>query len=137
MMRRMDNSMFAVDYFTIFPGADLAYVAHGLTVQAEATLFQLTRVRGKDTVPGKDSSNTNLTAGLHVGYFVIPQFSVGVELRHQRWLDADRDQVDRDDDARYRHAARHHDLCARHTRSLQAQRRDLVAPRHLVFACAR
>jgi hypothetical protein len=24
--------------------------------------------------------------GLHVGYFFIPEFSLGAELRHQRWI---------------------------------------------------
>lgn len=82
----MDNSMFAVDYFAIFPGVDLAYVNHGLTVQVEATLFQLLRVRGKGTPAGADSANTNFTAGLHAGYFIVPELSVGAELRHQRWI---------------------------------------------------
>ncbi|MFI5306134.1 MAG: hypothetical protein ACHQ53_02205 [Polyangiales bacterium] len=82
----MDNAMFAVDYLAIFPGVDLAYVNHGVTVQLEATLFQLGRVRGKGTPPGADSSRTNLTSGLHLGYFFIPEFSAGAELRYQRWL---------------------------------------------------
>ncbi|HEX7480825.1 MAG TPA: hypothetical protein VF331_23690 [Polyangiales bacterium] len=88
----MDNAMFAVNDFTVFPGIDLAYVAHGLTVQGEATLLQLTRVRGDKApaagkpAPNPDSSKTNFTAGLHVGYFVIPALSLGAELRHQRWL---------------------------------------------------
>jgi hypothetical protein len=81
----MDNAMFAVNYFTIFPGVDIAWVTHGVTVQAEATLLQLFRVRGNDMVE-PDSSRTNLTLGLHVGYFFIPQLSAGAELRHQRWL---------------------------------------------------
>jgi hypothetical protein len=81
----MDNAMFAVDYFTIFPGFDLAYVAHGLTVQLEATLLQLFRVRANDKVQ-PDDTRTNFTAGLHVGYFFVPQFSLAAELRHQRWL---------------------------------------------------
>lgn len=80
----MDNAMFAVNDFTVFPGIDFAYVAHGFTAQAEATLLQLTRVRGADAQ--KDSSRTNFTAGLHLGYFFIPQLSAAVELRHQRWL---------------------------------------------------
>jgi hypothetical protein len=79
----MDNSMFAVNYFTVIPGIDFAFVQSGLTVQAEATLFKLTRARGPST---QDSTNTNLTAGLHVGYFILPMLSVGAELRHQRWL---------------------------------------------------
>jgi hypothetical protein len=41
----MDNAMFAVNYFTVFPGVGLAYVNHGFTVQVEATLLQLLRVR--------------------------------------------------------------------------------------------
>jgi hypothetical protein len=90
----MDNAMFAVDYFTIFPGLSLAYVAHGLTVQVEATLLQLFRVRSNETVQ-PDSSRTNLTTGLHVGYFLVPQFSLSAELRHQRWLSTP-DAIERD-----------------------------------------
>ena len=80
----MDNAMFAVNDFTIIPGLDFAYVAHGFTAQIEATLFQLTRALG-DKVQ-KDASRTNFTAGLHLGYFFIPQLSLGAELRYQRWL---------------------------------------------------
>lgn len=80
----MDNAMFAVNYLTVFPGVGVAYVANGLTAQAEVTVLQLQRVKG-DKVE-KDSSKTNLTSGLHVGYFVLPQLSVGAELRYQRWL---------------------------------------------------
>jgi hypothetical protein len=88
----MDNAMFAVNDLVLFPGASVAYVAHGLTVQFEATLLQLMRVRGEDAVNAAggrinpDSSRTNLTAGLHVGYFVFPELSGAVELRHQRWM---------------------------------------------------
>jgi hypothetical protein len=81
----MDNAMFAVDYFTVLPGLDIAYVAHGLTVQLEATLLRLWRVSSTEMLQ-PDDSRTNFTAGLHVGYFVIPQLSIGAELRHQRWL---------------------------------------------------
>lgn len=58
---------------------------HGFTAQAEATLLQLLRVRDSG-IPANDSARTNLTAGLHLGYFFIPQLSMGAELRHQRWL---------------------------------------------------
>jgi hypothetical protein len=81
----MDNAMFAVNDFTFFPGVDFAFVAGGFTAQAEATLFQLTRVRG-DGDPTTDASRTNLTMGVHAGYFIIPLLSIGAELRHQRWL---------------------------------------------------
>lgn len=80
----MDNAMFAVNDFTFFPGVDFAFVSGGFTAQAEATLFQLTRVRGSVDQP--DSSRTNLTMGLHAGYFFIPMLSLGAEIRHQRWL---------------------------------------------------
>ena len=78
----MDNAMYAVNYFTVIGGIAAAYVAHGFTAQVEATVLQLTRVR---TSTG-DSSRTNSTAGMHLGYFLIPQLSLGGELRYQRWL---------------------------------------------------
>lgn len=88
----MDNAMFAVNDFTVFPGVDFAWVSGGLTVQAEVTLLELIRVRGGCSAnpcePGRqaDETKTNLTMGLHVGYFIIPQLSLGAEIRHQRWL---------------------------------------------------
>jgi len=78
-----DNSMFAADYLAIFPGIDIAYIAHGFTLQAEATLFELVKAKGPSTI---DRNNTNFTTGLHAGYFIIPQLSIGAEIRHQRWL---------------------------------------------------
>lgn len=80
----MDNAMFAVNYFTVFPGASVAYVAQGVTVQAEVTVLELLRVRGSD-----EKARTNFTSGLHVGYFVIPELSIGAELRYQRFLKND------------------------------------------------
>jgi hypothetical protein len=84
----MDNAMFAVNDVVLFPGVGLAYVAHGLTLQVEATVLELLRVRGEDAQP--DSARTNLTSGLHVGYFLFPELSVAGELRHQRWLSTPR-----------------------------------------------
>jgi len=83
----LDNSMFAVNYTAIIPGVDFAYVAHKLTLQAEATLFQLFRVRGSDSTGiSPDSARTNSTVGVHAGYFVLPMLSLGGEMRYQRWL---------------------------------------------------
>ncbi|MGC4095300.1 MAG: hypothetical protein QM756_46725 [Polyangiaceae bacterium] len=81
----MDNAMFAVNDFTVFPGVGFAFISHGFTAQVEATVLQLTQVRGGTTAQ-PDKSRTNFTTGLHVGYFIVPQFSLGAELRHQRWL---------------------------------------------------
>jgi hypothetical protein len=82
----MDNAMFAVNYFTAIAGGGVAYVDHKLTVQLEATLLQLFRVRGDMASSATDSAKTNSTAGLHAGYFIIPMLSVGGEFRYQRWL---------------------------------------------------
>jgi len=83
----MDNSMFAVNYFTPILGADAAYVDRKLTVQVEATLFELLRVHGDDAgAASTDAARTNATMGLHAGYFVIPALSFGAELRYQRYL---------------------------------------------------
>ena len=83
----MDNAMFAVNYTTIFPGVGFAYVANKLTVQAEATVFQLFRVKGSDTTGiSPDATRTNSTMGIHAGYFVLPMLSLGGEMRYQRWL---------------------------------------------------
>lgn len=80
----MDNALFAVNYLTPFPGIDLSWVSRGLTIQAEATLLELIRARG-DAVD-TDSTRTNFTSGVHVGYFVLQALSVGGEVRYQRWL---------------------------------------------------
>jgi hypothetical protein len=82
----MDNAMFAVNYMTGIAGLGFAYIHAGFTAQAEATVFQLFRVRGDNAASATDSTRTNATAGVHLGYFVIPQISVGGEIRYQRWL---------------------------------------------------
>jgi hypothetical protein len=81
----MDNSLFAVNDVAFIPGLDVAYVAHGFTAQAEATFFQLERVRGAKAQA--EASKTNLTGGIHLGYFLAPFLSLGAELRIQWWLD--------------------------------------------------
>jgi hypothetical protein len=82
----MDNALFAVNDWTTIPGVDIAYVGHGFTVQAEATLFELVRVRG--AAVQHEASKTNFTAGLHAGWFPLRMLSIGAELRYQRWIDA-------------------------------------------------
>lgn len=83
---QLDNALFGVNDFTVIPGVAVAWVHSGWTVQAEATLLQLTRVRGEALQ--KEASKTNMTTGLHAGYFVAPSLSLGAELRYQRWLNA-------------------------------------------------
>ncbi len=67
-----------------FAGGDIAWVSDGWTLQAEATLFEALRVRGSEADP--DSNKTVLTMGADAGYFVIPELSVGVEVRDQSFL---------------------------------------------------
>lgn len=80
----MDNALFAVNDLTPIVGIDAAYVANGLTVQLEATVFELCRVRGDQVQP--DAYKTNFTTGLQAGYFLLPVVSASAELRYQRWL---------------------------------------------------
>ena len=83
---QLDNALFAVNDLALIPGFGAAYVKSGLTVQVEITLLQFRRVRGE--AAQRDVSKTNMTTGLHIGYFFLPQLSVGGELRYQRWLNA-------------------------------------------------
>ncbi len=78
-----DNPLFMPDYFTAWPGLDVAYVTHGFTLQAETSLAIMSRVRGPDT---ERPTNADLTLGLHFGYFIFPWWSAGLDFRHQRWL---------------------------------------------------
>jgi hypothetical protein len=80
----MDNAMFAPNDLGIFAGLGLAWTKDGWTLQAEATVFHLTRVKGGAAQP--DEVKTNTTWAAHVGYFVVPQLSIGAELRYQDFL---------------------------------------------------
>jgi hypothetical protein len=77
----MDNLMFAINDVVLTGGVDGAFVWKRLTVQIEATVLQLFRMFGT-----ADRTKTNLTAGLHVGYFPLRWLSLAAELRYQRWL---------------------------------------------------
>lgn len=79
-----DSSIYATNDQVAIGGLDFAFIQSGLTAQFEATVFQFTRVRG-DQVQ-KDSSRTLMTEALFLGYFIIPELSVGAEFRHSHWL---------------------------------------------------
>ncbi len=36
----------------------------------------------------REATKTNFTSGIHVGYFVLPLLSFGLNLRYQRWINA-------------------------------------------------
>jgi hypothetical protein len=81
----MENAIYSVNDLAVIPGVGVAYVDHGWTVQAEATLFILSRVRGAQAQP--EAVKVNFTTGFFVGYFVVPKhLSLGLELRYQRWF---------------------------------------------------
>lgn len=80
----MDNALFAVNYLTPTVGAGLAWIDKGFTAQVEATVLELIRARGSDV--DKDSTRTNFTCGLSVGYRIIPMLTASAELHYQRWL---------------------------------------------------
>jgi hypothetical protein len=80
----MDNPLFGVNDFSVIPGLDVAYIAHGLTLQAEVTVAQLERVRGAEAQ--LEASKTAMTAGAHFGFFLSSYLSFGAEVRFQWWI---------------------------------------------------
>lgn len=80
----IDSALFASNFAAVMAGAGFAYVARGLTVQAEVTLLELVRTRGEAVEP--DENRLNFTTGMHVGFRVIPSLTVSAEARYQRWL---------------------------------------------------
>ncbi len=80
----MDNALFAMNYLTPIVGAGLAWVDHGFTVQVEATVLQLIRVKGEAL--DADDTRTNFTSGLSVGYMLTDFLAVNAEAHYQRWL---------------------------------------------------
>jgi hypothetical protein len=78
------STMFSQNDLSPFVGGDIAWVSRGFTLQAEATIFELIRVRGSAVDP--DATKTSLTMGAHAGYLFVPEFSFGVEVRDQTFL---------------------------------------------------
>jgi len=84
--RPADEAMYAVNYLTEIVGADVAYVKHGITMQAAATLQQSIRVRGEHSAAGTDAFRTRASLGAHAGAFLGRHVSLGADLLYQRWL---------------------------------------------------
>jgi hypothetical protein len=80
----MDNALFAVNYLTPTVGVGAAFIRYGVTAQAEVTVLQLIRVRGESR--DADAMRTNFTAGLHLGYLVLPWLTASAEFHYQHWL---------------------------------------------------
>jgi len=81
----LEGSIFGVNFLAINPGVSVGWVKYGVTVQLDAQIFQSFRVRGSDATE-PDHMKTNFWGGLHLGYFIIPQLSIGSEVHYQRYL---------------------------------------------------
>jgi hypothetical protein len=80
----VENATFGVNDFTVGYAVDFAYVDHGVTAQLGAQLTTGFRARGADVQ--SDAYKVNSTYGLGVGYFLVPELSLGAELRYQRYV---------------------------------------------------
>jgi hypothetical protein len=80
----MDNALFAPNYFTAALGGGLSRVDRGLTLQVEATVFQLFRARGGAI--DAERTRMNLTSGVNACYAVADFLNLNVEVHYQRWL---------------------------------------------------
>lgn len=79
----LDSGIALPNHLWMSMGTSVAWVAHGLTLQADATLHQGVKVRG---APSVDDAVTNSVSGVFAGYSVVPQLTVGTELRYQHFL---------------------------------------------------
>jgi hypothetical protein len=77
----MDNNAFAPNDLGVPTGLSLAFVHRGLTAQVDGTIIASGRVKGAG-----DAAKVNSTFGFFLGYFVIPEISLGAELRYQYYL---------------------------------------------------
>jgi hypothetical protein len=87
----MDNALFATNYLTSISGWGVGIVERGWTVQAEATILYLLRVRGEgggipSRVSDGDDSRTNFTIGANLGYLVANWLTASFEVHYQAWL---------------------------------------------------
>lgn len=92
----LDGAIALPNHLWVAGGLSAAWIAHGLTVQAELTLVEGIQVRGPAAA---DDTMTNSLGGLFVGYALLPVLSVGAELRYQRFLSTPASVV-KDPDAR-------------------------------------
>ncbi len=80
----MDNTSFAVNDVGFPTGVSFAFVKAGFTAQADVTIIPSVRIKGASSQP--DAYKCNTTYGIFFGYFVVPELSIGAELRYQWYL---------------------------------------------------
>lgn len=84
--QQMDGALFATSYLTAALGLGLAHVERGVTIQIEAAVFDLLRLKGSDPEP----TRSNFTAGASVGWLAFGVVNVGVEVHWQQWISTPR-----------------------------------------------
>jgi len=80
----MDNTTFSINDVGFPTGLSFAFVRAGVTAQADATIIPSVRIKGASIQPDRYKCNT--TYGAFLGYFVVPELSIGAELRFQWYL---------------------------------------------------
>jgi len=80
----MDNNAFAANDLGFPTGLSVAFVQRGLTAQVDGTIIASGRVKGTGSTG--DDAKVNSTFGFFLGYLLIPEISVGLELRYQYYL---------------------------------------------------
>lgn len=80
----LENAMFGVNDLTFGYAVDLAYIKGGFTAQAGVGASTGFRMRGEEVQ--SDTFKANSTYNLSAGYFILPQISLGAEMRYQHYL---------------------------------------------------
>lgn len=76
----IDAPIFTTSYLGFAGAISVAYVHEGLSAQLELGLEPLARTAGLG-----DDAALAVMGAVHVGYFVIPELSLAVELTHHQW----------------------------------------------------
>jgi hypothetical protein len=80
----MDNNAFAPNDLGFPTGLSVAFVHRGVTAQIDGTIIPSGRVKGEGAQG--DSAKVNSTLGFFLAYMIVPEFSLGAELRYQYYL---------------------------------------------------
>jgi hypothetical protein len=78
----MDNTTFTVGDVGVPTGLSFAFVHRGLTAQIDGNIIPSGHVKGRQ----EDAAKVNSTFGFFLGYLLVPEFSIGAELRYQYYL---------------------------------------------------
>ena len=80
----MENGTFLLNEVAVPTGLSLAFITGGFTAQIDWTVISSGRVKGPAN--GHDGARINTTMGAFLGYYVIPELSLGTEFRYQYFI---------------------------------------------------